>query len=191
MTPLIIQQLNDGDTAPDFNTVDVYGTKVHLADITTRYILVVFFRYSGCPWCNLAIHRLSLEYPRLQAQDCEVIAFIQSDKTDIIDNIYNKHAVKPPFPIIADYQQKYYRRYGVTASLQAVVRSITKIPVWVHAVRKHGFKQGTMDGNFFLVPAAFVIDGRSKKIIKAAYGKSFYEHDTFVNIYESIIFNEL
>jgi thioredoxin-dependent peroxiredoxin len=191
MSPSLIQKLVVGDPAPDFNVRDVNGDKVHLRAIDTEHILVVFFRYSGCPWCNLAIHRLSLEYEQLKDNGCSVVAFIQSDKTDVIDNIYNRHIVKPPFPIIADYEQKYYRLYGVTASIQAVVRSITKIPAWVHAVKDHGFKQGKMDGSFFLVPAAFLINGRTKKIEKASYGSSFYDHDLFLDIYDLVYYKEL
>jgi peroxiredoxin len=191
MASSVIQKLKEGDIAPDFDTIDVFGKSVHLTDISNRYILVSFFRYSGCPWCNLAIHRMALEYTRLQEHDCAVVAFIQSDKIDIIDNIYNRHGVRPPFPIIADYEQHYYQLYGVKNSLLAAARSVTELPSWVHAVREHGFKQTKMNGELFLVPASFVIDGRTKKIIKAAYGKSFYDTDTFVELYESIIFDEL
>jgi thioredoxin-dependent peroxiredoxin len=191
MSPSLLQKLIVGDTAPDFNVLDVYGEKVRLKDIDTKHILIVFFRYSGCPWCNLAIHRLSLEYAQLQENGCSVVAFIQSDKTDIIDNIYNRHIVKPPFPIIADHAQKYYRLYGVTDSILAAVRSITKIPAWVHAVKDHGFKQSKMDGSLFMVPAAFLVNGRTKKIEKASYGSSFYDHDLFLDIYDLVYYKEL
>ena len=191
MTPSLTQKLVVGDMAPDFTARDVDGNAIRLYDIDSKHILVVFFRYSGCPWCNLAIHRLSLEYKTLQENDCAVVAFIQSDKTDVIDNIYNRHVVKPEFPIVADYEQQYYRLYGVTASIKAAVRSITKLPAWVHAVKDHGFKQGKMDGNFFLVPASFVVNGRTKKIEKAMYGESFYDPEAFIGIYDKLFFNEL
>lgn len=191
MTTPQIKTLQAGDKAPDITITDVCGKKVSLKDMNNEHILVAFFRYSGCPWCNLAIHRLSLEYKRLAEHDCEVIAFIQSDKTEIVDNIYNRHDVRPPFPIVADYEQKFYKKYGVRSSVIAATKSIDKIPAWVHSVKKHGFKQSEVKGDLFLVPAMFIIDGRTKKIVKATYGTSFFDHDTFVKIYESIIFNEL
>ncbi len=52
--------------APKFRVVDVFGRNINLTDYTEGYSLLVFLRYSGCPWCNLAIHRLSLEYERLK-----------------------------------------------------------------------------------------------------------------------------
>lgn len=191
MSPSPTPKLKAGDTAPDFTTTDVHGDKIRLHNIDSEHILVVFFRYSGCPWCNLAIHRLSLEYKNLRENDCSVVAFIQSDKTDVIDNIYNRHVVKPPFPIIADHDKKFYGMYGVTTSLTAAVRSITKIPDWMHAVKDHGFSQTKMDGDVFLVPAAFLVNGRTKKIEKASYGSSFYDHDLFLDIYDLVYYKEL
>lgn len=186
-----VSRIKVGQTAPSFSNKDVGGRQVALDGIESRYILLAFFRYSGCPWCNLAIHRLSLEYSTLKEHDCEVVAFIQSKKSDIIDNIYGRHAVKPEFPIIADSQLKYYHLYGVNDSIKAGVKSITKIPAWIHSVKKHGFKQQKVDGNLFLVPASFLIDGRTRKIIKASYGSSFYETKTFIDIYQSVFFKEL
>ncbi|MEO6513329.1 MAG: redoxin domain-containing protein [Candidatus Saccharimonadales bacterium] len=191
MSPSITKKLVPGDTAPDFATTDVHGQKIRLSKIDSKHILVVFFRYSGCPWCNLAIHRLSLEYARLQENGCSVIAFIQSDKTDVVDNIYNRHEVRPPFPIIADYEQKFYKMYGVGDSILAAVRSLTKVPAWVHSVKDHGFKQTKMDGSLFLVPAAFLINGKTQKIEKASYGTSFYDHDLFLDIYDLVYYKEL
>jgi peroxiredoxin len=185
------KRLSAGQKAPDFSTSDVSGRKVSLSKLDKHYVLVVFFRYSGCPWCNLAIHRLSLEYQTFQDNNCDVVAFIQSDKSDIIDNIYERHSVKPMFPVIADHQRQFYQLYGVTTSVKAAARSITKIPAWVHAVKKHGFKQRTIDGNLFLVPASFLVDNRTHKIVQANYGSNFYDTNTFIDLYESILFKEL
>ena len=184
-------RLKAGQKAPDFSVAPVAGKRVTLSQIKSRYVLVVFFRYSGCPWCNLAIHRLALEYPTLKAHGCEVVAFIESDKTDIVSNIYGRHAVKPPFPIIADHEMYYYRQYGVSTSLPAGVRSIKQIPYWLHSVKRHGFKQTKIDGRFFMVPASFLINGRDRKLIEVSYGSSFYDTEAFMDIYQSVFFNEL
>ncbi len=191
MTSLLSTRLGAGQTAPDFNARDVSGHKVSLGKIDARYVLLVFLRYSGCPWCNLAIHRLSLEYPRFKEHDCAVVAFIQSNKSDIISNIYKRHTVKPEFPIIADHAREFYKLYGVGTSLAAAARSITKIPAWVHAVKDHGFKQPKIDGNLFLVPASFLVDRRNGKIVKASYGADYYDEEAFIDIYQSVFFNEL
>lgn len=180
--------LREGDHAPGFTVKDVNGNKVSLDDYKDRNVLVVFLRYAGCPWCNLAIHRLALESSLLKKSGCDIVAFVQSDTKDIISNIYERHAKKPPFPIVADRKMMIYDKYHIQISKIAFVKSITQIPSWVHAVKKHGFKQTKIDGNLFLVPATFLIDGKKKIILKAKYGTSFYEHGTFTDIYERLTF---
>lgn len=180
--------LRVGDTAPAIQTSDVFGNAVDLAASNDKFVLLVFLRYSGCPLCNLAIHRLTVEYPLLQKSGCEIIAFVQSEPQNIVRNIYGRHQPKPPFPIIADAGRKFYDLYGVRTSILAAARSITKVPYWLESVHEHGFKQTEIDGNLFLVPALFLIHGKTQEIVKIEYGTSFYDHDTFTEIYEPLIF---
>lgn len=184
------RKLLAGQIAPDFTTVDVLKNKIAVREIDARYVLLVFFRYAGCPWCNLAIHRLSLEYSTLKEHGCEVVAFIQSDARAITANIYDRHAHRPSFSIIADPKREYYDLYGVGLSLTAAVNSIKDVPVWLHSVRVHGYKQPKVDGNLFLVPASFLLDTRTNKIIQTSYGTSFYETEAFMDIYQSVFFKE-
>lgn len=182
--------LATGSMAPDFTASDVFGKKVHLRAYHSQTVLLVFLRYSGCPWCNLALHRLTIESELLKKQNCEIIAFIQSTDKNVKNNIFKRHAKTPQFPIIADPDRKIYDMYGIQNSLVAAARSITKIPYWLHSVRKEGYTQTTVDGNLLLVPAMFLVSGHTNKILLASYGKSFYEHETFTSIYEQLGFIE-
>jgi peroxiredoxin Q/BCP len=182
--------LKAGDLAPDFTVKDVDGHSVKLSKFSQKRILIGFMRYSGCPFCNLALHRLTVEAPLLKQNDCDIITFIQSTPDNISKNIYGRHAVRPPFPIIADPEMKQYKKYDVHENKMAYIKSISKIPYWVHSVRAHGFKQTDIDGKLFLVPAFFLIDGKTMQIIKADYGSSFYDHDTFTDVYQNLIFKE-
>ncbi len=176
--------------APQFSATDIFGDKINLADYKDGYVLLVFLRYSGCPWCNLAIHRLSLEYKRLLEYKCQVIAFVQSDKDDVVKNIYDRHELKPQFPIIADHDMHFYEQYGVDSSITGTFREITKLPYWLQSVKKYGFKQEKIDGNLFLVPAWFLINTRTGKIVRSERGVSFYNHETFISIYDSLTFKD-
>lgn len=182
------QLITVGQPAPDFTAKDVMGNTVKLSKFHPKSVLVVFLRYSGCPWCNLALHRLTMEYPLLVENNCDVIAFIQSTNENVKENIYERHARKPPFPIIADPDKFVYKKYGVGSSVLAAARSVTKIPYWVHAVREHGFKQEKIDGDLFLVPAMFLVSGHSGKVLLASYSSSFYDHETFSKVYAQLGF---
>lgn len=186
---MIQKQLVVGARALGFSTTDVLGNNVSLHNDACAYTLLVFLRYAGCPWCNLTIHRLTLEYPMLQKQKCRVVAFVQSTSENIKANIYDRHEHRPPFPIIADVQRKYYDLYGVTTSKLATAMSIKDIPYWLQSVYKLGFKQSDVDGDLFLVPAHFLVRSRDNKIVSSTYGSSFYENETFTKIYEPLIFD--
>ncbi len=185
------QLLQVGDTAPLFKTTDVLGRHVDLSSCKDPFVLMVFLRYAGCPWCNLAVHRLALEYPLLKRDGCEVIAFVQSDKKNVLANIYGRHSLQPPFSIVADNDRIFYDLYKVQSSMMAVARSIRKVPYWLQATFHHGFRQAEVDGDLFLVPALFVVNTRTGKIVGSEYGKSFYDHDTFTTIYEQLVFERI
>jgi peroxiredoxin Q/BCP len=175
---------------PKFKATDVFGSKVNLSKYDNDYTLLVFLRYSGCPWCNLAIHRLTLEYKQLRAERCQIIAFIQSDEKSVMANIYKRHNPKPEFPIIADQTMKFYKQFNVDVSLTGSARMITKVPYWLESVRQLGFKNKKVDGKLFLVPAWFLIDNSLGKIIKSEKGGDFYDHESFIKIYDTLTFGE-
>lgn len=180
--------LEPGATAPEFEAADTFGDTVRLSDYKNKHVLLVFLRYSACPWCNMTIHRLSVEYPMLQENDCEVIAFMQSKPANIQKNIYDMHRVRPGFPIIPDIDLKYYKQYGVKTSLPAAAVSIKDIPYWLKSISVHGLKRPEIDGNLLLVPATFLVSPGAQSIVKAEYGSSFYDNQTFTKIYEPLIF---
>jgi peroxiredoxin len=180
--------LNIGDSAPQFTAIDALGTSVDLKRFKDKYVLLVFLRYSGCPWCNLTIHRLSLEYTMLSQNGCEVLAFVQSSAENIQKHIYDRHKVKPLYSIVADPKRKYYDMYGVGTSVKAAVHSIIDIPYWIKSAYELGFHQPKIDGNLLIVPAMFLVGPDNQDIVKSEYGSSFYDHRTFTDIYEPLFF---
>jgi peroxiredoxin len=178
--------------APQFTKKDFFGDSVSLKNYEKShdYVLLVFLRYSGCPWCNLAIHRLTLEYETMQEHSCQIIAFVQSEDDSIQENIYDRHTPKPQFPIIADKDMEIYRQYDVNPSLIGTLKLIKDVPHWLHAVNKLGFKNKGIDGNLFLVPAWFLINTRNGYIVRGERGASFYDHETFVSIYDALTFRD-
>lgn len=184
-------QLQVGDRALMFNTVDALGNPVDLAAHSSNFVLLAFLRYAGCPWCNLTIHRLAVEYPLLQKSHCQVIAVVQSTAGNIQRHIYDRHTIRPQFPIIADHSRILYDQYGIRPSLMAAGRSITDIPHWLNSVFTHGFRQAEVDGSLLMVPAMFLIAPRTQKLLIAEYSKSFYEHTTFTKVYDALTFERV
>jgi peroxiredoxin len=159
------------------------GRLIRLSDYRNDKVLLCFFRYAGCPWCNLAVHRLALEMPHFEKLGLKVIAFLQSDADHIQRYIYDRHIPPPPFPIIPDPKRRIYSRYGVGTSLAAGIRSVPKLPDWLRATIDKSFRHGVVDGNLGLVPAQFLI-GPDLKVYKAHYGRDYFDDISMVELLE-------
>lgn len=179
-----LQRLAVGQTAPNFECQDMTGNTIRLSDYADQKLLLCFFRYAGCPWCNLAIHRLTLDLPRLEELGLKVIAFIQSEPENVQRYILDRHQPKPLFPIIADPDRKIYDLYGVNDSVSAAGRSFARIPAWLEATIAKGFHQGKIDGNASLVPAHFLVGPYDLSIHKASYGNDYFQDWPMIEIME-------
>ena len=177
-------KLKPGEKAPSFETTDIAGRRIRLSDYEGKKVLLCFFRYAGCPWCNLALFRLTKEYPKYEGLGLEVIAFIQSSRENIENNVTKRHHPAPQFPLIADQQRKVYQQYGVEDSLFAFAKSIRKIPQFIEAWFHHKFRQGKIDGSTTLVPAQFLIGPPGLQIHKASYGADYFDRIPMAEILE-------
>lgn len=177
-----------GDNIPAFWTRDVKGKVVDSEHLGTTYTLMVFLRYAGCPLCNLALYRLTMEYSLLRKNNCEVIAFVQSSGNNIEKNIYGRHDHEPPFSIIPDQDQDIYRLFGVIPDItNASKHLLANASHWLDASYKKGFPQKNLDGSLFIVPALFLVSPAGF-INVVNYNANFYDDLTFTPIYEHLTF---
>lgn len=186
MHMVIRSKLLEGQTAPGFTMTDVEGKTVALSDNPDSYILLCFLRYAGCPWCNLAVHALTMEREKLAAQNIQVIAFIQSAKEGIISYIYDRHPLKPTFPIIADPEGIVYDQYGIGPSFKAILWMANHQKAWKQSVNEEGFKQGTVDGSLFLIPGSFLLRPHDRTIERAMYGIDISQKTSFDEVYQAV-----
>lgn len=175
-------QLVPGKPAPDFTAVAVSGKTVSLADYKGKKLLICFFRYAGCPFCNLALHRLQVAVPQLEELGLNIVAFMQSEPENIQRYIYERHTPAPTFPIIADPDRTYYNLYGVQESVKPLSRAPLQIPSWLKATLWHGYKQGKIDGSVSMVPAHFMTDPYDGTIYKASYSSDYFQDWPMIEI---------
>ncbi len=181
------RRLKLGDKVPDFWTRDINGQEVNSRKFK-KTTLIVFLRYAGCPFCNLAIYRLAHEHKLLKKSGCNVIAFVQSTEGNIEENIIQQQEMMPPFPIVSDQEQDVYRLFGVSPQpIQAVKYTAINAAHWIDAVFKKKFKQTSFDGNSFIVPAYFLVD-KNGTIQVVNYDASFHDDSIFTPIYEHLTF---
>jgi len=181
-----VQKLKNRDKAPHFSVVDINGEKVEINKENGQKILLSFFRYSGCPWCNLAIYRLTQMAPDLEEQGVKVVCFVQSSREDIVKNVINRHDPTPPFTIVPDPDKVVYDLYAVEENALKYFTSLRKAPKWIYSSYKLHFKQPEVDGSVTLVPAQFLIDSDGT-IIKVHYGTDYADDMTYSEIKAAIV----
>jgi peroxiredoxin Q/BCP len=165
--------LTHGQTAPDFTVQDIDGNTIRLSDYNGKKLLLCFFRYAACPFCNLILHSFIERYPKLHENGLEVLAFVQSSRESILDYPLKRQLPRPPFPLIPDPEQKVYKLYEVDASVGKFMRGVIKVPLLITKLYKHHFPQGKIDGNLLLMPAFFLIGPHDLTVYEAYYSPDF------------------
>ena len=176
--------------APSFEVVDISGNQITPVNSNDSYTLLSFFRYAGCPWCNLAIYQLTEAQKILAKKGVRVVVFMPSSNENINRNIVERHAPTPVFPLVGDSKLAVYQLYKIENSYLAGIRSIAHLDKWQRAAKKLGFPQADIDGSLTLVPAQFLIDNQTGKILKAHYGVNYADTTTFIDIYDKVLFQD-
>lgn len=164
-------KLSPGDLAPAFALSDLHGQPVSLAQFRGRKLLLSFYRYASCPFCNLRVHELSRKAPAWQAQGLDLLAVFQSPRESILE-----HAGREPrpFAILPDPQRGLYRAYGVEGSWSGFIKAGLQVGKLAAAL-KEGFLPGRMEGEINMVPADFLI-GEDGRVLVAYYGRDISDH---------------
>lgn len=170
-------ELKKGQQAPYFIAKDVFGETIDLHNYTGHKLMVSFYRFSSCPFCNLRIQRILGQYRKFEESGLKMISFWQSPKESILEHVGLQH---PPFPMIPDPDKRVYRLYGVEKSLLGLF-GVLKDPKLVAKALKGGFNPTTVDGDLSQLPADFLI-GPDLKIERAYYGKHVGDHIGFSEI---------
>lgn len=164
-------RISAGQPAPDFENEDIFGKPVRLRDYAGSYLLLSFYRYASCPFCNLRLRELIERSESLSARGLHLVAVFQSPPESIARYVGRQDA---PFPIIADPHHELYRRYGVDRSWLGFFKGSLNLPRLMAAMAA-GFLPGKMEGDKALIPADFLI-GPDGKVVIAYYGKDIADH---------------
>ncbi len=168
-----------GQQAPHFITKDVLGFKIVLDDYIDQKILLNFNRYAGCPFCNSYFLQLLHHATEYQEKGLQIISFFQSPQERVFETATTR---KVPFPIIADPQREIYDLYGVESSLTGAAKSLREVPTFLKIALAEHIYQGPIDGDFFLMPANFLIGPPNFTVYLARYAETFADQLPFEEI---------
>lgn len=115
--------LNVGDIAPDFDTVDCRGARVHLASFRgQRRVVIFFFPKAFSPACTLEVRHFRDNYERITQLNAELIG-VSVDRADRQCRFALEEQLQ--FRLVADEARVLSERYGVVWPVLRVDRRAT------------------------------------------------------------------
>ena len=164
-------RLKAGDKLTNIKLPAIDGTIFDSDSVKGKPIMLSFFRFASCPFCNLRINELVRRFDEF-GDDFTIIAIFDSP----LDNLARHTAGhKAPFPILADESNKYYREYSIERSVLGVIKGMLfKMPRLLKGMFK-GYVPLVIKGSLTTMPADFLID-RNGVIQTAYYGKDEGDH---------------
>ncbi len=169
---LATAKLQVGSAPPEIRTRDVAGNPVRIPEEKNGYVLLTFFRGSGCPLCRLRFQEVEDRAAELKTHRVESIAIFEDQENFL--RLYTSN--KPSFTrLVADPDGNWYRSYELEKSFWGLMKTML-----------HGGMKKASAGNSLLatthggsggtrLSAEFLIDG-SGKIIDAHYAEYVGDH---------------
>jgi len=101
-----------GDTLPDFAFQEVDRERLTLEELTRdRSALFIFFRFAGCPACNIALpYYAETLYPELARRGIPLVA-LSPQQPDRLAEIKRRHDL--PFAVATDRDNQLARLLGI------------------------------------------------------------------------------
>lgn len=167
-----------GQPAPAFATVDVAGKKQALEAYRGKRVLLCFFRYAACVFCNLRNHDMLERFPAWQQRGLVVLAFFESPAESVKAYVGQQGL---PWPLIADPERAIYAKYGVTAKDPSPGMHAAGRLGEVWRGRQLGLLNNKPEGEQALLPAEFMVEPDGK-VHEAYYATDLGDHVPFARI---------
>jgi peroxiredoxin len=173
MSLLKIQQ-----PAPFFEHQDIFGQTVNLQNYQGRWLLLSFYRYVGCPFCNLRFVQILQDYKKYSDAGLQFISIFESTPAYVLEYVTRR---KPPMPVIADPQGELYALYGLKRSWLGVLSGMFHVPKMIKAftIKDRPFQGADVPIN--RMPADFLITANGRLEI-IHYGRDMSDHLPFAQL---------
>jgi len=155
--------------APDFTVKDVNGNPVSLKAFKGQKIHLNFYRFSGCPFCNLRFHEIDKLANLYIQNNVKLISVYESSEENMKAQMNNEHFYATMIP---NANSSLYKLYELNRSALGLLKFIlfkgglSKV-LSGNKLFKQKVKQ---DGHSDRIEAEFLIN-KEGRVVKAYYGK--------------------
>ena len=160
-----------GEEAARIKLPAIDGSAFDTESLRGKPYMLSFFRFAGCPFCNMRLHELVKRFNEF-GDGFTIVAVFDSPLANLVLHAKGHDA---PFPILADESNQFYREYGIEHSVGGMLKGmIFRMPTLMRAMGK-GYIPTRIKGSMTTMPADFLID-RKGIIRKAYYGSDEGDH---------------
>ena len=165
-------QLKIGDNAPNFILHAIDGTSFDMSNFRGKRIILTFFRFSSCPFCNIRINRILKRWEEFDNDTVMVGVF--DAKIGELKKSMRRH--NPPFTVVADETYENFLNNDVKKSLLRVLLAPMRAPLTMLEAIFRGYIPLTMSiSKLSTIPVDVLID-ENGKVVKAHYCKDTVDH---------------
>ena len=165
-------KLTPGVAAPDIMLPSTDGSTFKMSDYLGKRVILTFFRFSSCPFCNIRIHRIVKRWNEFS--DDTVMVGVFDAKIGELTKRMKKH--RAPFTIVADESYEHFAKNSVSKSFGRFLMGALRSPLtFMQATLKGYFPLTLSLGKLSIIPVDILIDEQGK-VVKAHYCKDTVDH---------------
>ena len=165
-------KINVGDDAPQMTLPAIDGSSFDMASMKGKRIILTFFRFSSCPFCNIRIHRILKRWNEFP--DDAVMVGVFDAKIGELTKRMKKH--NPPFTVVADETYEHFLKNDVKKSLWRVLLAPLRAPLTMLEAMFRGYIPLTLSlSKLSTIPVDVLID-ENGKVVEAHYCKDTVDH---------------
>jgi peroxiredoxin Q/BCP len=170
-------KLKQGDPVIDLRLPALDDSIFNTEPLHGRRYMLSFFRFAGCPFCNIRMHELVNRYKELP-KGFTIVAVFDAPLDDLKRHETRHHAA---FPVLADGANTYYKKYSIDRSVRGMlIGAVVRFPALVRAMFR-GYFPTTIKGKVHTLPADFLVDEQGR-IHTAHYGRDLGDHLPFEEV---------
>ncbi len=165
-------RLEVGDEAPNFTLPAIDGSSFDMAQQRGKRVILTFFRFSSCPFCNIRINRILKRWEEFD--DNVVMVGVFDSKIEQLKKSMKRH--NPPFAVVADETYENFLKNDVRKSFLKFILSPIKAPLTMLEATVKGYLPLTLSiSKLSTIPVDILID-ENGKVVKAHYCKDTVDH---------------
>ena len=176
-------KLVTGAEAPNLSLPATDGTTFNMSDYLGKRVILTFFRFSTCPFCNIRINRRVKRWNEF-SKDTVMVGVFDAKIGELTKHM-KKH--NTPFMIVADESYEHFERNSVVKSFGKFLWGAMRSPITFLQATLKGYFPLTMSlSKLSIIPVDILIDEQGK-VVKAHYCKDTVDH---LSIDELIAFSK-